>query len=200
MQEYLKGFLAADFKILSDVGRIIEGIFKSWAVLGKIAEEVAVRFAMLAREKLAKLIAIFNETGEISESVMRDLLKNLGAAKDEVEALIRAWLEYTRIQRALKEIEKRRKDIVATYEDEVKAIAASGKSATERVALLRAAMRALIHACVVSGASDLHVTAGARPRVRLVRRIQYISDFNFFNRGRRVNRGIFHQGETAEPG
>ena len=48
------------------------------------------------------------------------------------------------------------------------------KSADE--AALKGALKGLIGLCVEQGASDLHITAGARPRIRLHRQIQYISD------------------------
>ncbi len=141
MREYLLGFLEADFSILQDVSSIIERILSNLEFFGQIGEGDQFRFLMAARVNLAKLIDLFRKTGEISESVLSSIVAHLGDMAGDVADLIRYWFEYLEIQRQLEEIEHRREAVIEGYEDELEAIQLSGKSAEERVALIRQAQR-----------------------------------------------------------
>lgn len=141
MDTYLKSFLNADFGILSDVTGVIEGILKNFDIVGKISEGQQFTFAMEARQALSKLISIFNETGNVAEDVLSDVVKNLGEASDEVEDLIRLWLEYNRIQEELRKLEERREGVLDTYRQEVQLIAQANMTAEEKAAAIREAMR-----------------------------------------------------------
>jgi TP901 family phage tail tape measure protein len=140
--EYLKGFLKADFGILSSVGNIIQGILKNFEIVGNIGEGMQFKFAMEARQALAKLIDRFNETGEVSQEFLDDVTRHLGEAADEVQDLIRLWLEYNRIQQELADLEKQREGVLDTYRQEIQLIAQSNMTAEEKADAIRQAMRA----------------------------------------------------------
>ena len=138
---FLGGFMNADFSVLSQVGGMIEKIFSTLAKTKLMGEKDQFKFAMKARQDLAKLITMFNETGEVSQSVLDDITANLGEASDELQVLIRHWLEYTRIQKELAEIEARRSDVLDTYRQEIQLIAQSNRTAEEKADAIRDAMR-----------------------------------------------------------
>jgi len=138
---FLGGFMNADFSVLAAVGGMIEKIFSTLAKTGLMGEKDQFKFAMQARQDLAKLINIFNETGEVSQSVLDDITANLGEASDELQELIRLWLDYTRIQKELAEIEKRRSGVLDTYRQEIQLIAQSTMTAEEKADAIRDAMR-----------------------------------------------------------
>jgi len=138
---FLRGFANADFSILSRVGSIIEKVLSSFAKVEKIGEKKQFIFAMEARKDLAKLIKIFNETGTIAEDVMAAIIQNMGEAGDEIEELIRLWLDYTRIQKELAALEKQREGVLDLYRQEIQLIAQSNMTAEEKADAIRAAMR-----------------------------------------------------------
>ena len=138
---FLGGFMKADFSILSRVGSVIEKIFSTLAKTELIGEKDQWKFAMKARQDLAKLIDVFNETGEISQQVLDDITANLGEAADEVQELIRHWLEYNRIQKELADLERKREGVLDTYRQEIQLIAQANMTAEEKAAAIRAAMK-----------------------------------------------------------
>ena len=138
---FLGGFANADFSILSQVGSIIEKVLATFAKVEKIGEKKQFIFAMEARKDLAKLIKIFNETGIVAEDVMAAIIKNMGEAGDEVEKLIRLWLDYTRIQKELAALEAQREGVLDLYRQEIQLIAQSNMTAEEKADAIRAAMR-----------------------------------------------------------
>lgn len=139
--EYLKGFLQADFGILSGVGNIIEGILKNFEIVGNIGKGTQFKFAMAAREQMSKLLDIFNETGVIAQEVLDQITKNLGEAADEVQELVRLWVIYNQLQEELKKLEQARKGVLDTYRQEIQLIAQSNKTAEEKADAIRLAMR-----------------------------------------------------------
>ena len=138
---YLKGFLDADFGILKGIGDIIAKIFSTFEKTGIIGDKKDVGLLLQARVNLAKLLDTFRKTGKISESVLKETVKDLGNQADEVAELIRRWVKYEDIQQKIKDLEEKKADRLQAYEDEVDFIAASNKSAEERVDLIRSAMR-----------------------------------------------------------
>jgi TP901 family phage tail tape measure protein len=138
---FLGGFLNADFSILSQVGGMIEKVLSTLAKVGKIGEKQQFTFAMQARQDLAELIKIFNETGEIADDVLNRVVQNLGNASDEMKELITLWLEYNKIQKELAELQAQRDQVLDTYRQEIQLIAQSNMSAEEKAEAIRQAMR-----------------------------------------------------------
>jgi len=138
---FLEGFANADFSILKDVGRTIEKVLSTMAKVSKIGEADEFVFAMKARKDLAKLISIFNETGNVAQDVLNDITANLGEASDEVQKLITLWLDYTSIQKELAELEQRRHGVLDTYRQEIQLIAQSTMTAEDKADAIRQAMR-----------------------------------------------------------
>jgi len=138
---FLGGFLKADFGILQQVGNIIEKVFATLAKTELIGDKAQFKFAMQARQDLAKLINIFNDTGQVAQDVLNDITANLGEAADEVQELIRLWLDYNRIQKELAEIEKQREAVLDLYRQEIQLIAQSNMTAEEKADAIREAMR-----------------------------------------------------------
>lgn len=138
---YFAGMKSADFDILSSIASKISGILQNFANIKLIGEDKQYKMLAKAREALAKLLADFRKTGKISESLLNNVVKGLGNAADEIKKLIRLELEYLQITQKLEQIEARRKQVQADYAKNVEDIAASGKTAEERVQLFRQAMR-----------------------------------------------------------
>lgn len=137
MDSYLKGFYLADFDILNGIGRIIERIL----TMGADEKQMpgALKKLAGAREAMAKLIDIFNKTGEISKSLISKITSGLGDMGGKVSNLITLWLQYNKIQRDLEDLEKRRKQVTKNYEKEIDLIGNSNMSLEEKVAAIREA-------------------------------------------------------------
>jgi len=137
LQTYLNGFKQADFSALAEVGRMIEreltrGISNDAmpAALEKVAE---------ARVAFAKLTKAFNSTGVIDNSLLDDVVKNLGNMKEEIREVIRLQLQHNALVEELNNLEKDRANTVKAYQDEVAAIAASNMTVEEKVDAIRKA-------------------------------------------------------------
>jgi TP901 family phage tail tape measure protein len=141
MDTYLRGFLLADFSTLDKVGGIIENVLKSLVNIKKIGDKDQFAFAMEARVNLSELIKEFNKTGKISHSIMKKITKDLGNAADEVETLITDWLIYNKLQEEIAKLEQHKKDTLDIYRQEIQLIAQSNKTAEEKAAAMREAMR-----------------------------------------------------------
>jgi len=139
METFLQGFKAADFSILEDVSSIIE---KSLTA-GLEGEPLVAALRKLAgaRVNLSKLISQFNETGFMDENLLTSVTSGLGEIGDNVRDLIRLSLEYEKIQRAIADIEVRRKQLLSDYSAEIAAIGASDMNVTGKVDAIRAAKR-----------------------------------------------------------
>jgi TP901 family phage tail tape measure protein len=142
MDTYLKGMASADFSILSKIGDTIGKIFATFELVGILGDKKQYKLLLQARQNLAKLLSIWNETGKISEKVLNDIVKHLRSAKEEVKELIKLELTMLGIEKALLALEQRRTDTQESYASQIDDIAGSGKSAEERVSLIRDAMRA----------------------------------------------------------
>lgn len=140
LQAYLNGFLNADFGVLKEVGSTIEKILTR-GVTDKALPAALQRFAQ-ARTVLAKLIGKFRTTKILDTGLLNEATAGLGHMADEVRELIVLNLKYIDLQEKLRAIEERRKGIVTTYTDEIKAIGASNMSIEDKVAAIRSAQRA----------------------------------------------------------
>lgn len=139
---YFKSMTKADFSILKNLSQTIGNIFATLAKSKIIGEKQQFIYLLQARQDLAKLLSIWRETGKLSEKVLNDVVKNLRSAKDEVKKLIEYEFEVLRIEEALADLERQRVKINSDYAEDIDDIAASGKSAAERVDLIRKATRA----------------------------------------------------------
>ena len=138
---YFKGMREADFSILESISSQMENIFKNFAKIELIGENQQFKLLAKARESLAKLLADFRKTGEISSKLLNNVVKDLGNAGDEIKKLIRLNLEYLQITERLEELERRRKQAQIDYGNAVESIAGSGGDAKSRVRLFRQAMK-----------------------------------------------------------
>lgn len=139
MKAFLKGFKNADFSILRDVGKAIEAILTRG-----VSDEAlpnALKKVAKSRSILAKLIAQFNRTGVVDQSLLNQATQGLGQFTDEVKSLVTTWLEYEGLQRRIAELEARRKGVVKGYHDEIAAIGLSNMSLKDKVIAIRAAQR-----------------------------------------------------------
>lgn len=142
MNTYLKGFLLADFSILSDVGsRIRQGldILKN---MGSVAEEELPAMYASARTQIANLLDIFNKTGQIATDVLSDIASNMGTLGTDLQKLIQLSLEYKQIQQEIANLEKQKKTTLKSYDDEIARIAKLNISAEEKAELIRRAAAA----------------------------------------------------------
>ncbi len=138
---YFEGMKKADFNILKDVSRTIGNIFKNLAATKLMGEKAQYKNLMQARQDLSKLLVIFRETGEISNSVLNDVVKNLGNAADEVKELIIAELELAKINERIAALEAEREQVQEDYAKQIEDIATGPGSPAERVKQIREAMR-----------------------------------------------------------
>lgn len=120
---YLEGMRDADFDILNDVGSTIEHILGTFEFLGDIEETDVSRLMMDYRERLAKMLAEFNETGQIKESSIQSVVAGLNEETDEVANLIRQYLMLKRIMLDIEALNEKRDDIMSAFNRGVRDIA-----------------------------------------------------------------------------
>lgn len=141
MRTYLEGFAEADFGILSEIGNTIKSILNTAVGAGQLDEGLLQEYVREFRSGLSQLIAVFNQTGEISEELLGSLGNGLGVLGDDVKELIRLWLQYNQIQKAIKAIEDQRKQVTKDYSANIRAIAEDETlTAEEKAAAMREAM------------------------------------------------------------
>jgi hypothetical protein len=141
MNTYLKGFLLADFDILSDVGSKIKSVLDFMSDMGQIdASGVFDQFIKI-KETLAQIIEQFNKTGQVAESLLSKIGDNMGPIGKDIQKLIRYWLDYEKLQKRLADLENNKKKTLATYDDEIARISKMNISAEEKAELMRKAMQ-----------------------------------------------------------
>ena len=101
MNTYLKGFLLADFGILSEVGSRIKDALELFAGLGALDENAVGGMFLKAREAISELIKTFNETGKVAEGVLSKIGAGLGSLGKEIQKLTTYWLDYKKLQEKL---------------------------------------------------------------------------------------------------
>ena len=119
---YLQGFKNADFGILKEITGIIKHVLENLQDLGKIKGVDIGPMLAAARTKVAKLIDIFNKTGEIAQDVLSEIGSMLGEAGDEVMKLLSLQLRYNKALKDLERIRQKKTDIDEAYKAEVRAI------------------------------------------------------------------------------
>ncbi len=131
MDTYLKGFLNADWDILSTVGSFIREGLDYLVSLGEMSGEAMGEALLNARSAIAQVIETFNRTGQIAEDVLSRIADNLGDIAPDIQRLIRLWLQYNQTQKELKALEERRKGVLKSYDEEIRRIAKLNLTAEE---------------------------------------------------------------------
>jgi TP901 family phage tail tape measure protein len=139
MNTYLKGFLEADFSILSEVGSRIEQAFEIFASLNNLDLGTLNDTFMAFRENIAKVIDTFNKTGQVAEDVLSQIGTNLGTLGTDIQELIRLWLKYKTLQEKLAQLEAKKKGTLKTYDAEIAKISKMNITAEEKAELIRQA-------------------------------------------------------------
>lgn len=140
MNTFMQGFMLADFSILSEVTGRIRRAFDILKEFEKLELGAIPELVWAAKEGIAQLIAAFNETGEIAESVLEGIGSNLGSLGGDIQQMIRLFLEYNKIQKRIAELEKAKKDTLKTYDAEIAKISKMNITAEEKAELMRQAM------------------------------------------------------------
>lgn len=140
MNTYMKGFLNADFNILSEVGSRIERAFEIFASLNNLELGSLNETFMQFREQIAQVIDIFNKTGEVAEDVLGKVGDNLGTLGKDIQEMVRLWLKYKQLQEKLASLERKKKDTLKNYDSEIAKISKMNITAEEKAELIRQAM------------------------------------------------------------
>lgn len=119
---YLQGFMSADFDVLKSVTGIIEHVLQNLKSLKEIREANIVPMLDSARAKVAKLIDIFNKTGEIAQDVLGEIRDMLGGAGEDIAKLLSLQLRYNGALKELERIRQQKTDVDEAYKAEVRAI------------------------------------------------------------------------------
>jgi phage-related protein len=94
IDEYIGGFALADFGAIRDALAPIQEALESAVRVGDIEEADMIRILQRVRGLAVELFSEFRRTGEISESVMRQIADALGEGAKEYMDFIRLTLEY----------------------------------------------------------------------------------------------------------
>jgi TP901 family phage tail tape measure protein len=140
MNTYMKGFLEADFDILSQVGQRIERAFEIFASLNNLDLGSLNDTFMKFREQIAQVIDTFNKTGQVAEDVLGQIGNNLGTLGKDIQELVRLWLKYKQLQEKLAALDRKKKDTLKNYDAEIAKISKMNITAEEKAELIRQAM------------------------------------------------------------
>lgn len=95
MQVYLEGWRAADFSVLTDIGKTIESYLT--AITTEIGEETdrkpIINAVLGSRQEIAKAINQVKEFGKVTEDTFQRIFAAIGMTTPELEGYIRAMLD-----------------------------------------------------------------------------------------------------------
>jgi TP901 family phage tail tape measure protein len=128
MNEFLRGFSAADFDIFNEIGSTVSSFFRGLEG-GGIAKEGIVPAILGSRSATAQAIAQFKATGTVSEDVLRRIAGSFGRVSNDVReytlTLLRLNVASKQVALAQAEIERineRFSSSVKPLNDELKSI------------------------------------------------------------------------------
>lgn len=124
--EYLRGFLDADFGIFNQLGSTIEGYLRS---LSTGDNENLIPSILGVREAIAAAIDQMRQTGTVGEDALQGIFNTLGAVNPDLQEYIRLMFAATQASDALKAaqeqlnaITERYKNLLSPLRDELNAI------------------------------------------------------------------------------
>ena len=125
IQAWLDGFLKADFSVFNTLSGTLEGFIRS---LG-LDDIKAVPEIKNMRIELLDLIHLFEETGTVSQSALKDLTNSIGNNSGVIKEYVQTFLELelatravTEAQQALNDVNTRFDEIIKPLTDELKEI------------------------------------------------------------------------------
>lgn len=143
MNTYLRGFKLADFDILSEIGNRIKSALEidmnNAAGGDDITEKLNQIFAGV-RENLSSMVDIFNRTGQLAEGMFASITGGTGILMPDLQKLVKLWFEYKVLQEKIADLERRKKNTLKTYDQEIARISQLNVSAEEKAELIRQAM------------------------------------------------------------
>lgn len=112
MNEYLRGFLDADFGIFNTLSGTIEGFLRS--LTG--SDDVNLIPGLLnARSAIAAAIDQMRQSGTVGESALQGIISSLGVTNPDLEQYIRLMFQSAQASEALKQAQERLNEITQRY-------------------------------------------------------------------------------------
>lgn len=125
MNEWLKGWLEADFNVFNDIARVLEGFIRSLT----LPVDAIVPFILNMRDAVKKVIDVFKETGKVSSKIINQIASGFGSISPIVRDYVRAMLDLAvateavkQAQEELNEIQERFNELLKPLTDELKEI------------------------------------------------------------------------------
>lgn len=143
IETYIEGFSKADFSAIEDVTNTIASYFRSLGRIGIIDEGEVIPAIIDVRHAFTELLAIFEETGNISDDILRRIADRTGDLGDKVAQWLKLQIQVTAAQRTydeaiekLRQIRDLREQINNTYKRQVRSITKSGKPLLEQLSMI----------------------------------------------------------------
>jgi len=143
IETYIEGFGKADFSAIEDVTNTIASYFRSLGRLGMIDEGDIVPAIIDVRHAFTELLAVFEETGSISDDILRRISERTGDLGDKVARWLKLQIQVTAAQKTyddaiekLRQIRDLREQINNTYKRQVRSITKSGKPLLEQLSMI----------------------------------------------------------------
>ena len=143
IETYIKGFKSADFSVISDITSLIGKYFRNLGKLGLMDEKDVVPGILNIRHAFTELLAIFEETGKISQKVLDTISSGMGEMGDKIARYLELQLRVNAAQKVFdKEIDKLqqirdlREEINKTYTRAIRAITKSGKPLLQQLSAI----------------------------------------------------------------
>lgn len=112
---WLKGWLGADFEILSGIAGEIGNVLSSLVSAGKLDELSAPRILRALRTQLATAIGEFREFGKVSEDTLNKVAQSAGPASQQVKDLFKAYVNLALQSEAVLAIQNKLNEITERY-------------------------------------------------------------------------------------
>lgn len=114
--EWLKGWLSADFDILSGISKDIGNVLGALVSAGKLDELSAPRILRALRTELAAAVGEFRSFGKVSEDTLRKVASSAGPAANEVKALFKVYVALAAENEAVRASQERLNEITEKYD------------------------------------------------------------------------------------
>ena len=135
---YMSGWGQADLSVFNALAGDIKGILDTMVSAGTMEQKDLIPVFRQIREQMALLMNDYQNTGKITEDIMKKIAEMGGTAGTEVSSLTRLYLKQFTLTQQLENLQKRLTEAVTAYDEKLKSsLSELGKVQQARLSLQR---------------------------------------------------------------